>query len=280
MYPLPDEERRVGTSSDLLMLSSELWDLARYQAPFRRDLVKSSMANVSSRIQKSDRSVEWDGEDNCRSTSGKQDGQQQRRPPECFALTVRGTDHLNFCDMHLMASPLVLKKSNYLGPVDPFVFSEAMSHLILRFFIASVVSRDENVHNSCDALSGPDRLLKYIGLDACDAGATDESLTSILSSTSFMKSSYQFAPLRHPTGENIGTTRTNDEMRISLERIGNLSDSDTTQTCCANTIFKNVEKVPRQARTLIQSALADEESLEHCFDDKYFNIIIQSDFNN
>eukprot|EP00602_Paraphysomonas_sp_CaronLab_P001495 CAMPEP_0185029616 /NCGR_PEP_ID=MMETSP1103-20130426/16021_1 /TAXON_ID=36769 /ORGANISM="Paraphysomonas bandaiensis, Strain Caron Lab Isolate" /LENGTH=295 /DNA_ID=CAMNT_0027564425 /DNA_START=833 /DNA_END=1717 /DNA_ORIENTATION=- len=105
MYPVPDADRVAGLKCPTLMVSSELWAFSKYQALFRKDLVERS----------SDVTV--------------------------FNATIKGSDHLNFCDLHYMAHPELLRLITSFGTVDAYLHSEAKAQLVLRFFTAMSVGK-------------------------------------------------------------------------------------------------------------------------------------------
>jgi hypothetical protein len=99
-------------SANLLVLSSEFWEVGVYQAPFRKELCENTRNNRK---------------DN--STTNGSDANVN-----VFNLTMRGSDHQNFCDTHLLGSTTILRKQNFLGSANPFQCVSARDHLTLRFF--------------------------------------------------------------------------------------------------------------------------------------------------
>jgi hypothetical protein len=82
----------------VLMVSAEHWKIGARQAPFRQAFKKK---------------CNWEN---------------------FFSLIALGTNHQNFCDVHLSAAAAVLRSPSGLGPADPFANIEATNEVIACFF--------------------------------------------------------------------------------------------------------------------------------------------------
>jgi hypothetical protein len=247
-----------GSHCPLLMVSSEHWDLAKYQAPFRKDLA----TNTSPAKKQSD---EGSGSSSIGSI-GK----------NCFTVTIRGTGHLNFCDMHLMASPLVMKLGNKLGPADPLLFNEAMNHLLLRFFTATGASNDM-INIADDSLSDTERLLKFLGMRGAVSGAvpSDEVLADQESGidNALLKAiggqqSYSYQQQSQVDGSVLVADGTVD---VKIEESSAVESNKSGVKVVS--FFKDIQALPESVEKFIVSSMADESSLAHCYDDTYFKML-------
>ena len=98
MYPVPDKNRKEGTSATALMLSSENWSLGHYQVPFRKDFVSHAGA-------------------------GSKD------------YVMLGTSHQNFAETILLANQIAMPKGDMLGSVDATLMYEQIQKLVTTFFL-------------------------------------------------------------------------------------------------------------------------------------------------
>lgn len=88
--------------------------LSQYQVPFRADLVKSTAANK----------------------------QAQLSPPVLLDLVLRGSDHQNFVDIHLIARKFLLSRPSMLGPdLDAVQAIRAIDTILPAFFRGAAQSR-------------------------------------------------------------------------------------------------------------------------------------------
>ena len=92
----------------ILMLSAEHWQIGARQAPFRQAFKKK---------------CHWEN---------------------VFSLINLGTNHQNFCDVHLAAAAAVLRSPSGLGPVDPFANVDATNEVLASFFSQAVAGPSYN----------------------------------------------------------------------------------------------------------------------------------------
>lgn len=127
MYCVPDRVREKGCKAPLMMVSSELWDKAKFQAPFRADLAsRSSMLHHQS------------------GQRGGSDGAGS----DIFNVTLLGSDHQNYCDTFQLASKTLLGKQNFLGTIDLFLMLEIRDNLILQFMKKFESNSKMNANNN------------------------------------------------------------------------------------------------------------------------------------
>lgn len=251
VYPLGDEERTRGSRCPLLMLSSEHWDIAKYQAPFRKDLATNT------------------------GSIGAKEGKQSTNN-KCFAVTFKGTDHLNFCDMHLMASSTVLKMSKKLGPVDPFLFNDAMNHILLRFFIATGAYKTIEFAPG-DNLTDTERLLRFLGMSSATGGLSSPRVSleegthtyNALVQGEGTTESYSYPEQSQAESSIVIDTRDSETLANPTNRIADQGLQIRHSLKC----FENIQKLPAKVEQCVVSSLADESSLTHCFDDTYFKMV-------
>ena len=99
MFPLmPEDLERGSLSASTLFLSASLWDLGKFQVPWRHTYSLASRA----------------------------------RGFPSFVIKAMGAEHQNFSDIYLLCGAPLL--AGMLGSVDPFEFTESYNSLILRFF--------------------------------------------------------------------------------------------------------------------------------------------------
>ena len=199
------------------MVSSELWSFGKYQAPFREDFAKNSGNNRT------------------------------------FVLTALGTDHLNYCDMHMIASPVLLRAPSQCGPVDPLLFSDALNELVMRFFTAAC---------SDEAVTRADFFPAHL--------------------TETQKALY-FCGIQHtPPTPDASSPSTEDECYL-LTQSSEPQVPSTVEIPIDNSsslvpplnfgIFDKLETPPPHITPfLCEGLLADEKSLSHCYDDEYYNM--------
>lgn len=227
MYPLDDEDRKRGSNCPILMVSSEHWNLTKHQAPFRKDFKQNTIEKLT-QSSLTHHSHHFD---------------YFRHP---FVVTMLDSDHLNYCDMMYLSSPLLMTRANYLGKTNPYHFAAAKDHLILRFFHASSYSRRKLSHPSNDP---PSDVLETSPLH------TNPPLSGLDSPHSVV----------HPANQS-------DVKRLVHYCQISPSDSSSQQ----DPYWTEIESIPNYLINYIHTNLADESSLPHCYDDEYFNQISKS----
>lgn len=240
MYPLGDDDRRKGSNCPILMISSEHWNLTKHQAPFRKDLKDNTIQKRAQENEGSHHSHHFDS---------------FHHP---FVVTILGSDHLNYCDMVYLTSPLLMTRANYLGKTNPYHFSVSKDHLILRFFTASMD------HNFAPYPSPKQEAI-------VDQHCQDLQETS---------------PLH---AEEISTTSSPHTVTISTGHV-EWSHKDVDRLFHYCNILKNghksspgvpqshwstIEPIPDPVVRYLELNLVDESSLPHCYDDEFFNQINQ-----
>jgi hypothetical protein len=246
MYPLGDEDRRRGSHCPVLMISSEHWNLTKHQAPFRKDFKQNT-------IQKLSKSSE---------DSPLVDPHSHRHP---LAVTVLDSDHLNYCDMVYLSSPLLMTRTNYLGKTNPYTFSVAKDHLILRFFHASASSSS----------IPPADLSSSSSITLPSSSDQDQQETSPLHhepSPAVLKS----ASSHHPSPHSV----VHPEEHVDVERLFrycHLPRHNPPASLSSDPRWSSsrVEPIPDDVVQYLETSLVDESSLPHCYDDEYFNKINQ-----
>lgn len=221
MYPLDDEDRRHGSNCPILMISSEHWNLTKHQAPFRKDLKLSTIDKLTQ----------------SKSTHHSHHLDSFRHP---FVVTILGSDHLNYCDMMYLSSPLLMTRPNYLGKTNPYHFAAAKDHLILRFFTASSDISDLPVNP----------------FEASPLYGETVTQSNVNSSSGSPQSIV-------PPADQTDVSRLFQYCQISPK-----SSSGKQQQ-----YWMNIEPIPLYLVRYLESNLADESSLPHCYDDEYFNQI-------
>jgi len=99
MFPLtPEDLERGSLSATTLFLSASLWDLGKFQVPWRHTYSLASRA----------------------------------RGVPSFVIKAMGAEHQNFSDIYLLCGAPLL--AGMLGSVNPFEFTEDYNSLIVRFF--------------------------------------------------------------------------------------------------------------------------------------------------
>eukprot|EP01034_Spumella_vulgaris_P025471 gene25471-31937_t len=116
LYPMPDADRQSGfKSASLLNISSDLWPYAKYQFPFRADLITSTLKN---------------------------------EPPPTMTshdMVLKGSDHQNFCDTYLICHKSLLAKPTVIGPDrDPTELLSHVDSMIVAFFSRGALNANKH----------------------------------------------------------------------------------------------------------------------------------------
>jgi dienelactone hydrolase len=152
---LPSQEHLASPfGPKVLFLTSDKWNIAPYQAPFRQTFIKKCFRE------------------------------------NVFNLVVLGTNHQNFCDTHLLARSFLMRGGSKLGPtVDPFVNIAVVNEVICDFFMQAC---DSSLHSPSPELGShqpcphnphvgrePDvqRFLKYLHLGQSAKSEVADSAT-------------------------------------------------------------------------------------------------------
>lgn len=237
MYPLHDNDRESGSANaDLVFISSELWDKSRYQAPYRKDL--------------------------CSKTNGKLKA-KGGGGIKTYQLTIRQSDHQNYCETYLLVNSLLLKKENFLGPIDHMLCAEAYQQIMLRYFNQV----NENIDYCAKDISTKDISRK-------DYGSADNKsdVSRLLEFINIEKESYGSVNCF----EDVNTKDINDVKDVT--DLGDASPSSEDTGCDMDVYMhmKETERYPlestrNEVERFIVENIVDEVSLPHCFDYSYFN---------
>jgi hypothetical protein len=242
MYPLGDADRRKGSNCPILMISSEHWNLTKHQAPFRKDLKDNTIQKLT----------QFDGSHQPHHAHHLE---SFRHP---FVVTILGSDHLNYCDMVYLSSPLLMTRANYLGSTNPYHFSVAKDHLVLRFFIASASSIRH------PSPTDPPLSPKH------KADSQDLLETSPLHNEEGMSSPHSITIMERIHGDS----------HLDVERLFrycNISKNTKMDhgPSLDLSLWSAVEPIPESLVSYLERNLVDESSLPHCYDDEFFNQVNQ-----
>ena len=288
MYPVPDDDRRNGSHCPVLMISSEHWSLTKHQAPFRKDFKHHTMKKLQS-IKK------ISNENHSQSQHQHHHHQQQQQHHfsslfHPFSVTILGSDHLNYCDMLYLSSPILMTRSNYLGTTNPYELNLAKNHLILRFFAASshlIHSTKQQIQSTQNHQlnSQSNNLMK---LDTNELSPLHLQIKSPNHSQLEISSSHNEEVPSHTPNQSITTSYSplsiNQSESSDVERLFrycHISSTKSPQNSSPNFDLTNnsliIEQIPEHIRQYLVNSLVDESSLPHCFDDEYFNQINNQD---
>jgi hypothetical protein len=212
------------------MISSELWDLCRYQSPFRQHLAQNSSGALSAPL---------------------------------YLVTARHSDHLNFCDIHFMGSSILMKKKNFLGPVDHSLLSDALTQLILRFFVSTATHRNQRESNndkSGSNISDSKDLFAFCGI-------VDSSVSQLCGGEKANRSQEEGANDEENTQHSQALLSTTSTSSPAPSSINNAPSRHQHQ---GQPVWSSIEPLPARVRHFILTHIVDESTLPHCFDDEYF----------
>jgi hypothetical protein len=239
MYPLGDDDRRKGSNCPILMISSEHWNLTKHQAPFRKDLKQNTIQKRTQELEGSHHTHHLDS---------------FHHP---FVVTILGSDHLNYCDMVYLTSPLLMTRANYLGKTNPYHFSVAKDHLVLRFFIAS---------------TGHDLPLQHettVDHDSKDLQETSPLHNEHEGTSTRLSSSPHSVTITGPVTSHKDVDRLFHYCQIPM------NDDKTLSPAVDLSQWSTIEPIPKSIVSYLERNLVDESSLPHCYDDEFFNQINQ-----
>lgn len=269
MYPVHDNDRRNGSNCPVLMISSENWSLTKHQAPFRKDFKENTIKKSINKLHHHQHH-QHHVDHNSHSINSS-----FYHP---FLVTILGSDHLNYCDMVYLTSPILMTRDNYLGKTNPYQLLLAKDYLILRFFTASSFITQSKIHkNNMNGQLTKD-LKKVDSNELSPLHTQPDNISSIeisaspqssLSSSSSFSTSY--SPISVNQNEITDVERLFHYCHISSSSIpSNKSPSISSKS---NDIYdwSIVEEIPKNIHQYLVKNLVDESSLPHCFDDAYFN---------
>jgi hypothetical protein len=257
MYPVHDNDRESGSANaDLVFISSELWDKSRYQAPYRKDL--------------------------CSKTNGKLKA-KGGGGIKTYQLTIRQSDHQNYCETYLLVNSLLLKKENFLGPIDHMLCAEAYQQIMLRYFnqvnenidycAKDVSTKDMSTKDmSTKDMSTKDMSTKDISRKDYGSADNKSDVSRLLEFINIEKESYGSVNCF----EDFNTKDINDAKDVTDLGDASPSSEDTGSDMDMYVHMKEAERYPlestrNEVERFIVENIVDEVSLPHCFDYSYFN---------
>lgn len=293
MYPVHDNDRRNGSNCPVLMISSENWSLTKHQAPFRKDFKENTIKKSINKlhhhnhhhhhhshqhqhhVNHNSHSNNHNSHNNSNSHNSHSINSSFYHP---FLVTILGSDHLNYCDMVYLTSPILMTRDNYLGKTNPYQLLLAKDYLILRFFAASSFITQSTIHKNNNMNDQLTKDLKKVDSNELsplhnqpDNISSIEISVSPQSSSSSSSFSTSYSPISVNQNETTDVERLFHYCHISSSSIpSNQSSSISSKT---NDIYdwSVIEDIPENIHQYLVKNLVDESSLPHCFDDTYFN---------
>lgn len=275
MYPVHDNDRRNGSNCPVLMISSEHWTFTKYQAAFRKDFKQNTIKKIISKLTNQNliKNQNDDSNDNSEYNKDKNDytninhnynkyhDNEHHSFYHPFSVTILGSDHLNYCDMVYLTSPILMTRDNYLGSTNPYKLSLAKDYLILHFFVASSLIQSSSINSNSNKIK-----LNPIHSTQPDLSSVDEISSS--------------SPLSVSENEITDVERLFRYCHISshhspLNNNSNSNNNNSDNSDNNDYDWSTIEPIPQSIHDYLVDNLVDESSLPHCFDHEVYDRITQ-----